>query len=90
MRKMTVNCGNMKKERFKFTVQVLVNMPSSKMWGLHPDKGWCRPLVVEHNGEWYIKENSQHEQYFDERYYDFTKDIQSGIYQPTGIKVGEE
>ena len=71
------------------TRRVALNMVGPKMWGLHPENGYVRPQIVEYNGEWYIKVKEDNE-YFQEPYYDYEKDIESGLYVPTGVKVGEK
>ena len=69
--------------------KVLLNLVGPKMWGLHPEKGWRRPMVIEYNGEWYVMPKEDNE-YFQDKYFDYTKDVEAGVYVPTRIKVGEE
>lgn len=70
-------------------IHTYLKMLGPKIWGLTFDKGYKRPQVIEHNGEWYIMVIEDKE-FFDHQYFDYTKDIECGIYVPTGIKVGEE
>jgi len=74
-------------QTFDLTKRILVNMASSQIWGLHPEKGWSRPLVIEYNGEWYMLANLNEEKYFEEKYFDYSDDVKNGDYVPTGIKV---
>ena len=74
-------------QTFDLTKRILVNMASSQIWGLHPEKGWSRPLVINYNGEWYILANLNEEKYFEEKYFDYSDDVKNGDYVPTGIKV---
>ena len=69
--------------------RVLLKLAGPKMWGFIPEKGWQRPEVIDHNGEWYIM-SGEDKEYFDQPYFDYTKDIECSIYVPTGVKVGEE
>ena len=73
----------------EMVTKVVLKMDGPKIWGLHPEKGWKRPTVIEHNGEWYIMVKEDNE-YFQDRYYNYNQDVADGIYVPTGIKVGEE
>ena len=69
-------------------LRIAIEMFSTKIWWLTPEKGYTRPDVIQHNGEWYVKVKKDDE-YFPEPYSDYTKDIERGIYAPTGIKVKE-
>ena len=79
--------GNMKMQ--DTALRVLLKLIGPQIWGLAPEKGYKRPQVIEYNGEWYVMPKEDKE-YFDKPYYDYTKDVECGIYVPTGIKVGEE
>ena len=70
----------------------LINRVATKLtvttsWGLHPEKGWSRPLCINHNGEWYMFAGT--DKYCKEPYYDYTEDIKNGLYVPMGIKDEE-
>ena len=75
---------------FEVTKRILVQMASTTSWGLHPEKGWSRPLVIQYNGEWYILANPGEDKYFEEQYFDYSEDVKNGEYVPYGMKVGEE
>jgi len=77
------------KKALELSCEIFLNLASPKMWGLKPEKGWCRPCVIEHEGEYYCLRNPNEEVYFEEAYSDFTEDIKNGVYVPTGIKVNE-
>ena len=76
-------------ETLNLVRRVLLKLIGPKMWGFIPEKGWKRPEVIDYNGEWYIKEEEDKE-YFQQKYFDYAKDIECGIYVPLGVKVGEE
>ena len=77
-------------ETLNLVCRVLLKLIGPKLWGLHPEKGWKRPSVIDYNGEWYILTKEYADEYLPDDYYDYTKDIECGIYVPTGVKVGEE
>ena len=70
-------------------IHIYLKLLAPKLWGVSPDKGWTRPLVIDYNGEWYIMSKEDNE-YFPREYFDYTKDVENGLYVPTGIKVGEK
>ena len=77
----------MTKTEFDIVTKVATKLIGTKMWGLHPQKGWSMPLIIEYNGEYYrLKEKV----YREEKYFDYTEDIKNGVYEPTGIKVEEQ
>lgn len=73
----------------EMVTKVALKMDGPKMWGLHPEKGWKRPTVINYNGEWYVMVKEDNE-YFQDCYYNYNQDVADGIYVPTGVKVGEE
>lgn len=78
-----------KMARLKFVEKLFLRLASPKLWGLHPEYGYTRPQVIDYNGEWYIKMGEDNT-YYKEPKCDFDKAVMSGLYQPTGVKVGEE
>ena len=73
----------------KFIGKLYLRLAVPKMWGLHPEYGYTRPQVIDYNGEWYIKMGEDNT-YFKEPECDWKAAIASGLYQPTGVKVGDE
>ena len=77
------------KEHFEFVQKLFLRLATPKMWGLHPEYGYTRPQVIDYNGEWFIKMGEDNT-YYKEPKCDFDEAIASGLYQPTGVKVGDE
>ncbi len=70
--------------------RILIKLVGSTSWGLHPENGWSRPMVIDYKGEWYMLVNPNENRYFEEMYFDYSDDVKRGDYVPMGIKVGEE
>ena len=72
-----------------FAQKVFLRLAAPKMWGL-TQEGYIRPEVVDYKGEWYIKTGEDKTYYKDPETCNWDEVIASGLYTPTGVKVGEE
>ena len=77
------------KEHFEFVQKLFLRLAAPKMWGLNPEYGYTRPQVIDYNGEWYIKMGEDNT-YYKEPKCDWDAAVASGLYKPTGVKVGDE
>lgn len=71
------------------TIRLLSKTMLGTAWGLSAQKGWEKPYLIEHNGEWYsFSSVNEADMYVnDKTNYDFTNDIEKGIYKSTGVKT---
>lgn len=59
---------------------ILSRLTGPSIWGLHPEKGWVRPFIINVDNKNYMLVNNE-DKGFDEPYYDYSEDIKNGDYE---------